>query len=94
MRFIVVCYDIENDRRRNKIHKTLKDYGKRVQFSVFECLVSEAEFQKLRQRLQALLDAEHPTDQIRYYILQSADVLNIIIDGNASLDLGNDFFVS
>jgi CRISPR-associated protein Cas2 len=32
----VVCYDVVDDRRRNRIFKLLKDYGRRVQYSVFE----------------------------------------------------------
>ncbi len=29
--FVVVSYDIVDDRRRNKVCKTLKDFGARVQ---------------------------------------------------------------
>src|SRR5690606_2556717 len=32
----VVCYDVVDDRMRNRIFKLLKDYGRRVQYSVFE----------------------------------------------------------
>jgi len=31
-----ICYDIKDDRRRNRIFKLLKDFGEPVQFSVFE----------------------------------------------------------
>ena len=31
-----VAYDITDDKRRNKVAKILKDFGKRVQYSVFE----------------------------------------------------------
>jgi len=34
---IVVSYDIPDDRRRLQLSKALKDFGKRVQWSVFEC---------------------------------------------------------
>nr|WP_255372204.1 CRISPR-associated endonuclease Cas2 [Chlorobium sp. KB01] len=36
MQFILVTYDIENDRRRTKIHKVLEGFGIAVQYSVFE----------------------------------------------------------
>ena len=36
MQFILVTYDIENDRRRTKIHKLLEGYGLAVQYNVFE----------------------------------------------------------
>jgi len=41
MPFILVTYDIENDRRRTKIHKVLEGYGISVQYSVFECFLSD-----------------------------------------------------
>ena len=37
----LVCYDITSDRVRNKIVKTLEGYGRRVQYSVFECDLDE-----------------------------------------------------
>ena len=35
--YVVVSYDITNDRRRLKVMKTLEGFGERVQYSVFEC---------------------------------------------------------
>ena len=35
--FILVSYDIPNDKRRLKVMKAVQDYGTRVQYSVFEC---------------------------------------------------------
>ena len=35
--YLVVSYDIHDDKRRNSIHKVLKNFGERIQFSVFEC---------------------------------------------------------
>jgi CRISPR-associated protein Cas2 len=35
--YLVVSYDIHDDKRRNRIHKVLKNFGERIQFSVFEC---------------------------------------------------------
>ena len=32
----LVCYDIEDDRERNRVAKTLLRHGRRVQYSVFE----------------------------------------------------------
>jgi CRISPR/Cas system-associated endoribonuclease Cas2 len=34
---IVVSYDIPDDRRRLRLAHALKDFGVRVQYSVFEC---------------------------------------------------------
>jgi len=38
---IVVAYDIIDDKRRNRVAKTMEDYGTRVQYSVFECVLEE-----------------------------------------------------
>ena len=37
--FIVVAYDICDDRRRLCVHKALKNFGHPVQYSTFECLL-------------------------------------------------------
>ncbi|HIP96765.1 MAG TPA: CRISPR-associated endonuclease Cas2, partial [Anaerolineae bacterium] len=39
--FVVVAYDISNDRRRTKLHDTLLNFGTPVQYSVFECIVDQ-----------------------------------------------------
>lgn len=51
----VVCYDIVSDRLRNQIAKTLEGYGRRIQYSVFECEMSEKRYQELYKRLLALM---------------------------------------
>lgn len=51
----IVCYDIASDRLRNKIAKTLEGYGRRVQYSVFECDLVERQYQELYSRLLILM---------------------------------------
>lgn len=65
--FVVVSYDVKSDRRRNRIHKALKAYGEWMQFSVFECDLTEAQYLKLRHRLDELIDGT--IDSIRFYFL-------------------------
>jgi CRISPR-associated protein Cas2 len=51
----VVCYDITDDDARDRVRKTLGEYGERVQYSVFEIMLrSEVELEHLRERLQAV----------------------------------------
>lgn len=66
-RFVVVSYDIPDDRRRGRVCKVLKDYGERVQYSVFECVLRPEDLQRLRQRLKPLLAPE--ADDVRFYRL-------------------------
>jgi CRISPR-associated protein Cas2 len=65
--FVVVTYDISEDKRRTKIHDILKSYGQWMQYSVFECDLSQTEYAKLRHRLSKLIAPE--TDSIRFYFL-------------------------
>jgi CRISPR-associated protein Cas2 len=64
---VVVTYDVSEDKRRTKIHKVLKSYGQWMQFSVFECSLSETEYARLRARLSKLIKPEQ--DSIRFYFL-------------------------
>lgn len=66
--YIVISYDIQNDKRRTKIHKALKDYGAWIQYSVFECDLKREEFLKLRHRLKKLL-ADEEGESVRFYPL-------------------------
>jgi len=65
--FVVVSYDISSDRRRSRVCKLLKDYGERVQYSVFECLLRPDDLKRLRERLKPLLVPEE--DDVRFYRL-------------------------
>ncbi len=64
---VVITYDISDDKRRTKIHKALKSYGQWMQFSVFECTLTVAEYTRLRNRLNKLIRPEE--DSIRFYFL-------------------------
>ncbi len=52
----LVTYDIIDDRKRAKIAKLLKDYGFRVQRSVYECRLEAGRFRELKDRLGRLID--------------------------------------
>ena len=66
--FIVVSYDIVDDRRRLKVAKTLLDFGgRRVQRSVFEGYITPANLEKLQARVRTLIDAKE--DSVRFYRL-------------------------
>lgn len=77
--FIVVSYDIVDDRRRTKIHNTLKDFGARVQYSVFECQLDAQALKRLGDRLGPLINSDE--DSIRFYFLCEADVSKVRVMG-------------
>ncbi len=52
----VIIYDIVDDRRRDKVHSVLKDFGLKVQFSAFEAHLQPRERAHLLKRVGPLLD--------------------------------------
>jgi len=52
----LVCYDIANDKRLRKVFKTCRNYGDHLQFSVFECDLSDAELVQLEQELGQIIN--------------------------------------
>jgi CRISPR-associated protein Cas2 len=64
---IVVSYDLPNDHRRTHLANALEDFGVRVQYSVFECLLEPDQVERLRARMAALIDPAE--DSVRIYRL-------------------------
>jgi CRISPR-associated protein Cas2 len=67
---VVAAYDISDDRRRLRVHKALKNFGKPVQYSTFECLLDTAELARLQHTLGRLTAPDD--DQVAYYTLCEA----------------------
>jgi len=65
--FVVVSYDVVDDRRRNKIAKVLRAFGDRVQYSVFEMNVAQDELDRMRRKLERILKPKE--DSVRIYLL-------------------------
>lgn len=65
-KFIVIAYDIEDDRRRRQIAKLLEAIGKRVNKSVFECFLTEGQLEKLRRGINKRVTRY---DSVLYYPL-------------------------
>ena len=49
---IIVAYDFESDRKRNKFSKFLKKYGRRIQYSVFELKNSQRILQNVLSEIK------------------------------------------
>lgn len=69
---ILVTYDVSTiseggPARLRRIAKVCRDYGQRVQYSVFELEVDSAKWVFIRQRLCDLIDAD--VDSLRFYFL-------------------------
>ena len=71
----MVSYDVETvseggARRLRRVARACRDYGQRVQFSVFECEVAPDQWVVLRARL--LQEIDPGRDSLRFYFLGAA----------------------
>jgi CRISPR-associated protein Cas2 len=70
--WIIVAYDVSTEtkpgrRRLRRVAQVCKDFGQRVQKSVFECQVNEMKFEDLRRKLLREINREE--DNLRLYRL-------------------------
>lgn len=69
---VVITYDVNTEtaagrKRLRQIAKQCVNYGQRVQNSVFECLLDNAQCRMLQDKLVKIMDPE--TDSLRFYYL-------------------------
>ena len=69
---VLVSYDVNTQdvagkRRLRRIARHCENWGQRVQFSVFECVVDPAQWVVLRNNLLGCMDEEK--DSLRFYFL-------------------------
>lgn len=69
---ILITYDVdtttpEGKKRLRHVAKECVNYGRRVQNSVFECLLSESQFCILKSKLESIISLDQ--DSIRFYFL-------------------------
>lgn len=95
--YILITYDVSTEteagkKRLRKVAQVCKDFGQRVQKSVFECSVNEAQFEQLKHRLLQCIDEK--SDSLRIYRLREPPKkyiqeygVNLTIDFDAPLVL-------
>lgn len=69
---VLITYDVSTEsdggkRRLRRVARACRDYGQRVQYSVFECDLEPAQWVKLKARLLKEIDPD--TDSLRFYQL-------------------------
>jgi CRISPR-associated protein Cas2 len=77
--YTLVSYDIVDDRRRTRVMKHLRNFGDRIQLSVFECDLDEVMYQRIREEVEKLIDGKK--DRVRYYRLCRGCIERILISG-------------
>lgn len=94
--YILVAYDVnttekEGQRRLRKVARACLDYGQRVQNSVFECEVTDAQFCILKERIKDIIKAS--SDSVRFYHLNRNDNRRVEVLGKETAYKVNDAIV-
>lgn len=79
----IVSYDIPDDKRRTKVAKILEGYGRRAQYSVFECEITGEQCDQMERMLKKVIDLEE--DDLRFYPMNRADLKRVRLLGRAEL---------
>lgn len=69
---VLVAYDVDTttqagEARLRRVGKICKQFGQRVQWSLFECSVTKSQFEELLDKLRRTMKSE--TDSLRIYRL-------------------------
>jgi CRISPR-associated protein Cas2 len=87
----VVCYDIIDDKVRNRVSDCLLDFGTRIQDSVFECLLDEELLDRLAEQLGKIELSEK--DRIRIYQVCARCLDQVQIYGPGEVTTDPDFYL-
>ena len=60
----IVTYDICEDKRLRTVHKTLRNYGDHIQYSIFECQLTSMDLARCRAELADII--HHTEDQVLF----------------------------
>ena len=69
---VLITYDVDTisetgAKRLRKVAKVCQDYGQRVQNSVFECRLTEAQFVLVKNKIENIINMD--LDNVRFYFL-------------------------
>ncbi len=62
---VMISYDVVDNKKRLKLMKFLKDYGSRVQKSVFECDLTPTVYERVKAGVEKIIHKRK--DRVRYY---------------------------
>lgn len=65
--FVVAIYDISDDKRRNQLHKKLKNFAEPVQYSAFESHLKPKQLERMKSAILNVIKTSE--DRVRIYFL-------------------------
>jgi CRISPR-associated protein Cas2 len=87
----VVCYDIADDGRRNRLASTLLDFGQRVQESVFMANLDEELAAHMLERISKTMDGHW--DRVHVFPLCQSCSPKIVVMGTAETIRDQDYYI-
>ncbi len=90
-KFYVISYDIKDDKRRTRVFKIMRNFGTRVQFSVFECILSDEKMQELHDKIEKTIKTDE--DSVRIYYIPESLKPKIKIIGVGEVVRDQNYFV-
>jgi len=87
----VLVYDVVNDRRRNRLHRSLKNFGTAVQRSVFEFDLAPRDAHKMMERVERIIDLE--VDVVRMYRVCDSCLRTVRVLGEGEPSIDPDYYV-
>ena len=88
----IVNYDISSDKLRNKVATLLEGYGKRVQYSCFECRISAKQFMNLQEKLEKLIKNKEQANVRIYQVCMNCED-KITIYGKSDMEEWSNVYV-
>jgi len=89
--FVLVTYDITDDKRRLRVSGELENFGSRVNYSVFECHLEAESIAVLKKRLAEIIEPDE--DNVRYYLLCEGCVKKVEVQGKGGVTQGAGYVI-
>ncbi|MGB9695261.1 MAG: CRISPR-associated endonuclease Cas2 [Caldisericaceae bacterium] len=87
----LTSYDISDSQRRLKVMKIMKNYGTRVQYSVFECILSNEKLEQMKREISKVISKD--VDSVRIYAVPENMLKQIAIIGVGKVVRDEDFYI-
>jgi CRISPR-associated protein Cas2 len=89
--FVLISYDIVEDKKRLGVMRILKDYGTPVQKSVFECNLSKRTYGLVKAMIEDVINKQK--DRVRYYRMCEGCRVRVEISGWGEITEDEEFVV-
>lgn len=89
--YTMVSYDIVKNKTRTRVMKFLKDFGDRVQLSVFECDLDDEQYARMKEGVEKLINQKE--DRVRYYRLCKSCMSRVVISGWGEIEQDEGFTI-